>query len=75
MKVWKRKLRKFELSEADKQTIRLAEGYKAEDLLGGKKHWVPGRLCTSDVLYFRELAAAEKEAEDERDGTRREQAL
>lgn len=75
MKAWKRKLRKFELSEADKQTIRLTEGYKAEDMLSGNKQWVPGRLCTSDVLYFRELAAAEKQAEDERDRSRRELAL
>jgi hypothetical protein len=75
MKVWKRKLRKFDLSEADKQTVRLTEGYRAEDMLGGNKHWVPGRLCTADILYFRELAEAEKEAEDERDGSRRDMAL
>eukprot|EP01043_Picozoa_sp_COSAG02_P073760 COSAG02_NODE_14477_length_1267_cov_1.709760_2_plen_230_part_01 len=75
MKAWKKKLRNAELSEADKQTIRVTEGYRVEDMLGGNKHWVPGRLYTSDILYFRELAEAEKEAEDERDGNRREMAL
>lgn len=71
MKAWKKKLRKFEWTEAEKLLARQTEGFKAEGMLRGTKHWVPGRLCVADILYFRELAEAEKDAEDERDGSKR----
>ena len=71
MRAWKQKLRKVGWSDAETQTARLTEGYRAEDMLGGNKHWIPGCLTAADILYFRELAQAEIDAENERDGTLR----
>ena len=75
MKAWKKKLRRFEWTEGEKTLVHQTEGFRAEDMLRGTKHWVPGRLCAADILYFRELAEAEKDAEDERDGKRTDMAL